>query len=272
MTTVATGGFSTRDASIGAFTAGGADLVALVFMVLAGLPFMLYVRAAQGRPDFLLLDSQARTFLLVALVAATVLTIYLVISDPHASGGLPAWRLAAVNAVSVLTGTGYASADFHAWGGGAAAIFFVLMFIGGCAGSTTCSVKIFRYQIAASAMNAYIAQYARPHAVKPVRYRNQVVPDETVRSVLGFFFLFFATFAVSASLLSFIGLDTVTAVSGAATTLANVGPGLGPLIGPAGSFQPLPDAAKWVMTANMLIGRLEIMVMLVMLAPGFWRR
>lgn len=272
MTTVATGGFSTRDASMGAFTAGGADLVALVFMVLAGLPFMLYVRAAQGRPDLLLLDSQARTFLLVALVAATVLTIYLVTSDPHASGGLPAWRLAAVNAVSVLTGTGYASTDFHAWGGGAAAIFFVLMFIGGCAGSTTCSVKIFRYQIAASAMNAYIAQYARPHAVKPVRYRNQVVPDETVRSVLGFFFLFFATFAVSASLLSFLGLDTVTAVSGAATTLANVGPGLGPVIGPAGSFQPLPDAAKWVMTANMLIGRLEIMVMLVMLAPGFWRR
>jgi trk system potassium uptake protein TrkH len=272
MTTVATGGFSTRDASLGAFTAGGADLVALVFMVLAGLPFMLYVRAAQGRPALLLLDSQARTFLLVALVAATVLTIYLVTSDPHASGGLPAWRLAAVNAVSVLTGTGYASTDFNVWGGGAAAIFFVLMFIGGCAGSTTCSVKIFRYQIAASAMNAYIAQYARPHAVKPVRYRNQVVPDETVRSVLGFFFLFFATFAVSASLLSFIGLDTVTAVSGAATTLANVGPGLGPVIGPAGSFQPLPDAAKWVMTANMLIGRLEIMVMLVMLAPGFWRR
>ncbi|MGX6648432.1 TrkH family potassium uptake protein [Maricaulaceae bacterium MS644] len=272
MTTVATGGFSTRDASLGAFTAGGADLVALVFMVLAGLPFMLYVRAAQGRPDLLLLDSQARTFLLVALAAATLLTLYLVTSDPHAAGGLPAWRLAAVNAVSVLTGTGYASTDFYAWGGGAAAIFFVLMFIGGCAGSTTCSVKIFRYQIAASAMKAYIAQYARPHAVKPVRYRNQVVPDETVRSVLGFFFLFFATFAVSASLLSFLGLDTVTAVSGAATTLANVGPGLGPVIGPAGTFQPLPEAAKWVMTANMLIGRLEIMVMLVMLAPGFWRR
>lgn len=272
MTTVATGGFSTRDASLGAFTAGGADLVALVFMVLAGLPFMLYVRAAQGRPDLLLLDSQARTFLLVALVAVLVLTAYLMSRDPAEAGGLPAWRLAAVNAVSVLTGTGYASSDFYAWGGGAAAIFFVLMFIGGCAGSTTCSVKIFRYQIAASAMNAYIAQYARPHAVQPVRYRGQIVPDETVRSVLGFFFLFFATFMISASLLSFLGLDTVTAVSGAATTLANVGPGLGPVIGPAGTFQPLPAPAKWVMTATMLIGRLEIMVMLVLVTPGFWRR
>ncbi|MEQ8404020.1 MAG: TrkH family potassium uptake protein [Oceanicaulis sp.] len=272
MTTVATGGFSTRDASMGAFTAGRADLVALVFMVLAGLPFMLYVRAAQGRPDLLFTDTQARTFLMVAFVAAAALTLYLLTTETASASGLPAWRAAAVNAVSILTGTGYASTDFYAWGGGAAAIFFILMFIGGCAGSTTCSIKIFRYQIAASAMKAYIAQYARPHAVKPVRYRSQVVPDETVRSVLGFFFIFFSTFAVSATLLSFLGLDTVTAVSGAATTLANVGPGLGPIIGPSGTFQPLGDAAKWVMTANMLIGRLEIMVMLVMLAPGFWRR
>jgi trk system potassium uptake protein TrkH len=106
----------------------------------------------------------------------------------------------------------------------------------------------------------------------PIRYRGKIVPDETTRSVLGFFFLFFATFAVSASLLSLLGLDTVTALSGAATTLANVGPGLGEMIGPAGNFQGLPDAAKWVMTATMLIGRLELMVVFVMLAPGFWQR
>jgi len=272
MTTVATGGFSTHDGSIGHFASGGADLVALIFMVLAGLPFILYVRAVGGRPDVLLTDPQARVFLTVAFVAAALLTLWLAGHPPPSDLDLPSWRLAAVNAVSVLTGTGYASADYGLWGGAAAAIFFVLMFVGGCAGSTTCSVKIFRYQIAASAMNAYIAQYARPHAVKPIRYRGQVVPDDTVRSVLGFFFLFFATFAVSAALLALLGLDTVTAVSGAATTLANVGPGLGEIIGPTGTFQDLPDAAKWVMTATMLIGRLEIMVVLVMLAPGFWRR
>lgn len=272
MTTVATGGFSTDDRSIGAFAEGGADLVALVFMVLAGLPFILFVRAVGGRPDLLLTDPQARMFLIVAFTAATALTLWLAGNPPPPDQTLGAWRLAAVNAVSILTGTGYASADYGLWGGAAAAIFFLLMFIGGCAGSTTCSVKIFRYQIAASAMNAYIAQYARPHAVKPIRYRGQTVPDDTVRSVLGFFFLFFSTFAVSAALLALIGLDTVTAVSGAATTLANVGPGLGEIIGPAGTFQDLPDPAKWVMTATMLIGRLEIMVVLVMLAPGFWRR
>lgn len=272
MTTVATGGFSTHDLSIGAFAEGGADLVALVFMILAALPFLLYVRAAGGRPDLLVTDPQSRAFLAVAFIAFAALTTWLLVNGPETGSDLPAWRLAAVNSVSVLTGTGYASADFWLWGGGAAAIFFVLMFIGGCAGSTTCSVKIFRYQIAASAMNAYIAQYARPHAVKPIRYRGKLVPDDTVRSVLGFFFLFFGTFAVSASLLAIIGLDTVTAVSGAATTLANVGPGLGDIIGPAGTFKELPDPAKWIMTANMLIGRLEIMTVLVMLAPGFWRR
>ena len=272
MTTVATGGFSTHDDSIGHFASGGADIVALVFMVLAALPFLLYVRALGGRPVLLISDPQSRAFLVVCLVAIGLLMSWLLIAQPETGSDLPAWRLAAVNAVSILTGTGYASNDYWAWGGGAAAIFFVLMFIGGCAGSTTCSVKIFRYQIAASAMNAYIAQYSSPHAVKPIRYRGKVVPDETVRSVLGFFFVFFGTFAVSASLLAMIGLDTVTALSGAATTLANVGPGLGPEIGPASTFQGLPESAKWVMTANMLIGRLEVMTVLVMLAPGFWRR
>jgi trk system potassium uptake protein TrkH len=272
MTTVATGGFSTQDRSIGYFADGGADLVALVFMVLAALPFILYVRAVRGRPDILLTDPQARVFLIVAFLAVLALTAWLAGNPPPADQTLPAWRLAAVNAISIITGTGYASVDFGLWGGAAVAIFFVLMFIGGCAGSTTCSVKIFRYQIAASAIKAYVMQYARPHAVVPIRYRGKIVPDETTRSVLGFFFLFFATFAVSASLLSLLGLDTVTALSGAATTLANVGPGLGEMIGPAGNFQGLPDAAKWVMTATMLIGRLELMVVFVMLAPGFWQR
>lgn len=272
MTTVATGGFSTHDGSIGAFKEGGADLVALVFMTLAALPFILFMWAMQGRPDYLIRDPQARGFMSVVLVACLALTVWLWLHPTADTNDLPAWRAAAVNGVSVLTGTGYASSDFYAWGSGAAAIFFMLMFVGGCAGSTTCSVKIFRYQIAASALYAYIAQYARRHSVKPIRYRNRIVPDATVRSVLGFFFVFFASFAVSAALLGLLGLDTTTAVSGAATTLANVGPGLGDIIGPAGSFQPLPDPAKWVMTANMLIGRLEVMVMLVMLTPGFWRR
>ncbi|MCC5996853.1 MAG: TrkH family potassium uptake protein [Oceanicaulis sp.] len=273
MTTIATGGFSTRDESLSAFSRTNADLVAAVFMVLAGLPFVLYVRAAQGRPDLLLTDPQARAFLLVIAVFAALLTLIISLSPQLTGDGAPpAWRLALVNVISILTGTGYASADFWAWGGASAAIFFMVMFIGGCAGSTTCSVKIFRYQIAASALVSYIRRLTRPNAVAPVRYRGAALAPETVRSVFVFIFLFFATFAVSAVLLSFTGLDTVTAVSGAATTIANVGPGLGEIIGPGGTFAPLPDTAKWIMTVTMLIGRLEVLVVLVMLTPGFWRR
>ncbi|KAA5804588.1 TrkH family potassium uptake protein [Alkalicaulis satelles] len=273
MTTIATGGFSTRDASLSAFAGTNADLVAALFMVLAGLPFVLYVRAAQGRPDLLLTDVQARGFLMVIAAFAALLTLIITLSPEIAhDSAKPAWRLALVNVISILTGTGYASADFWAWGGASAAVFFMLMFIGGCAGSTTCSVKIFRYQIAFSALTSYIRRMTRPNMVAPVRYRGTVLPPETVRSVFVFIFLFFATFAVSAVLLSFTGLDTVTAISGAATTIANVGPGLGDIIGPAGNFAPLPDAAKWIMTVTMLIGRLEVLVVLVMLTPGFWRR
>ncbi|MEO1040092.1 MAG: TrkH family potassium uptake protein [Pseudomonadota bacterium] len=275
MTTIATGGFSTHDGSIGAFSEGGADLVALVFMVLAGLPFLLYLRAAQGRPDILFADPQVRAFLMTAFLAAAALTVWLVIHEPHMIEGagetIPAWRLAAVNAVSILTGTGYASADYGLWGGGAVALFFMLMFIGGCAGSTTCSVKIFRYQIAGAAFRAYVARASRPHAVRPVRYRGKALSDAAVRSVIIFFFVFFAVFAASACALALIGLDPITAVSGAATTLANVGPGLGPQIGPSGTFGDLPETAKWVMIGNMLIGRLEILTVLALLTPTFWR-
>lgn len=270
MTTVATGGFSTHDGSIGAFSAGGADLVALVFMLLAGLPFLLYVRALQGHPLELFNDPQVRGFAIAVVSACAVLTLWLHLHPP-AELELSAWRAASVNAVSILTGTGYASANYGVWGGGAAAVFFFLMFVGGCAGSTTCSVKIFRYQIALSALIAFVKQYARPHAVHPVRYRGKALNDATLRSVTGFIFLFFLSFAVSAALLSAIGLDPVTAVSGAATTLANVGPGLGPIIGPSGTFQSLPDEAKWVMIATMLVGRLEIFTLLVVLTPTFWR-
>jgi len=270
MTTIATGGFSTHDDSIGAFAAGGADIVAMVFMALAGLPFLLYVRALQGHPGDLLTDPQVRGFAIAVVSACAALTLWLHL-NPVESLELPAWRAASVNAVSILTGTGYASADYAVWGGGAAAVFFFLMFVGGCAGSTTCSVKIFRYQIALSALLAFMKQYARPHAVHVVRYRGQALNDATLRSVTGFIFMFFLCFAVSAAALSAIGLDTVTAVSGAATTLANVGPGLGSTIGPASTFQSLPDAAKWVMIATMLVGRLEIFTLLVVLTPTFWR-
>ncbi|MEE2565869.1 TrkH family potassium uptake protein [Hyphobacterium marinum] len=269
MTTVATGGYSTRDASLGAFLNEGADLVALVFMLLSALPFVLYLLAARGKPGPLFADPQVRGFFALVIAAVAILTIVLMVTGVH--GPEAAWRFAAFNAVSIITGTGYASTDFAVWGPATQAAFFVLMFAGGCAGSTTCSIKIFRYQIALLAIRRYILTLVHPHAIAPMNYGGKAVPDATVYSVLGFLFAFIAVFIISAAILGAMGLDTVTALSGAAATLGNVGPGLGHIIGPAGTFAPLPDAAKWVMTANMLIGRLEVLTVLVFLTPRFWR-
>lgn len=269
MTTIATGGYSTSDQSLGAFMGQGADLVAIVFMLLAGLPFGMLLLAARGKPQALWKDAQVRGFAFVILAACGVLTIILALTGVH--GEEPAWRMATFNAVSIITGTGYATTDYGAWGPAAEAAFFTFMFIGGCAGSTTCSVKIFRYQIAASALVRYMGNLLRPNAIIPLRYNGRRVPDSALHSVLGFFFVFFAVFAISAVLLQAIGLDQTTALSGAATSLANVGPGLGSIIGPSGTFAPLPDTAKWVLTANMFVGRLEVLTVLVLLTPRFWR-
>jgi len=269
MTTLATGGFSTSDASMGGFMDNGADLVGIAFMLAGALPFGIYLLAVRGslRPAFS--DPQMRGFLLVIALLITTVTMYLWISSTYY--GAQAMRLSAFNVVSIVTGTGYATADYNAWGPFAVAAFFAFMFIGGCAGSTACSIKIFRYQVAFEALRAYIFKMPRPNAVAPMRYGGKPLPDSVVYSVMGFFFLFFTCFAVGAILLSMIGLDPITAWSGAASALANVGPGLGEIIGPAGTYQDLPGSAKWILMSGMIIGRLEIVTALVLLTPSFWR-
>ena len=145
------------------------------------------------------------------------------------------------------------------------------MFIGGCAGSTACSIKIFRYQVAFEAMRNYLLRMPRQHAVVPMRYGGKPLPPSVVYSVMSYFFVFFLTMVVAAALLSLIGLDPITAWSGAGSAIANVGPGLGDIIGPAGTYQDLPGSAKWVLLITMIIGRLEIVTALVLLTPAFWR-
>jgi trk system potassium uptake protein len=269
MSTLSTGGFSASDNSMGNYVHLGADMITTVFMILASLPFALFVLAGRGKPGPLFKDAQVRGFLLVVLVCTSIIALVIWSVGAHEEGG--AIRQASFNVVSIITGTGFATADYGAWGPVSEAAFFIFMFIGGCAGSTTCSVKIFRYQIAGTAMRRYLAKLMRPNAVIPMRYNGRIVAESALHSVLGFFFVFFAVYAISAALLSALGLDTITALSGAATTLANVGPGLGPVIGPTGTFEPLSDPAKWVMTFNMFIGRLEVLAVLVFLSPRFWR-
>ena len=269
MTTVATGGYSTSDASMGGFMDNGADLVAIAFMMAGGMPFGMYLLMMQGNLKAPFADPQVRTFVLVVTLMISLITLALWTSSEIA--GLRALRLSAFNVVSIITGTGYATADYNAWGSFAVAGFFLFMFIGGCAGSTACSVKIFRYQVAFEALRAYLLRMPRQNMVVPLRYGDKPLPEGVVYSVMSYFFLFFTTFAVVAISLSVLGLDTMTAWSGAGSAVANVGPGLGDIIGPTGTYQSLSNPAKWVLMTGMIVGRLEIVTVLVILTPAFWR-
>ncbi|MEM7490657.1 MAG: TrkH family potassium uptake protein, partial [Pseudomonadota bacterium] len=267
MTTVSTGGFANYDASFGAFR-GVTEYIAAIFMLAAALPFVLYIQLLNGHGTPLLRDSQVRAFL-----ATTVVIVLVVAGSLYLARGMPAeesLRSALFNIASILTGTGYASADYMTWGSFAVAVFFFVGLIGGCAGSTSCSVKIFRYQILFAVVKTHIRGIHSPNGIFRPRYAGRTVGQDVLSSVMAFFMLFVLTLGVFSAALALTGLDLVTSVSGAATAIANVGPGLGPIIGPSGNFAALNDAAKWLLSAAMLIGRLELVVVLVLFTRRFW--
>ena len=269
MTTLATGGLANYDNSFAHFDKA-AHYVGAIFMLAAGIPFMRYIQLTRGRARPLLTDPQVRAYLGIAFTAATALIIWLMLKDERPFD--EAFISALFNVASVMTGTGYSGEDYGAWGGFAVAIFFMLGLIGGCTGSTACSAKVFRYQVLYAALVIQIKRIHSPHAVNPLRYANRPVEPEVVSSIIGYFFAFVGALVIFPVLLSLMGLDTLTAISGAAATLTNVGPGLGPVVGPAGSYQSLPDAAKWLLSLAMLLGRLEFLSVLVLLTPTFWAR
>jgi trk system potassium uptake protein TrkH len=268
LTSVSTGGFSTGDASFGDHQ-GAPEYVAAVFMVLASLPFVRYVQLLAGSSRPILSDSQVRTFLVIIGILVIVITLYrLIVNGDIFSHSL---REAVFNITSIITGTGFASVDYQLWGAFAVALFFFIGMIGGCAGSTCCSVKVFRYQLLFGAVVNQIRRIHSPHGVFQLKYEGRTVTEDVISSVMAFLSLFIVTLGVVAVLLSATGLDFVTSVSGAATAIANVGPGLGPIIGPSGNFAELNDAAKWILAFAMLAGRLELMVVFVLFTTRFWR-
>lgn len=267
MTTLSTGGFANYDASFGAFK-GMSEYIATFFMLAAAAPFVLYVQLLRGKGMPLLRDSQLRAFLGTAAVLMAVTATTLILVDDFAPE--EALRESMFNIASIMTGTGFASADYMQWGGFLVTLFFFCGLIGGCAGSTSCSVKIFRYQLLFAAAKAQLRQIRSPHGVFHPRYAGRKVSADVLSSVMAFFVLFFVTLGIFAVLLGLTGLDMVTSVSGAATAIANIGPGLGPIIGPAGNFAPLGDTAKWILAIAMLIGRLELVVVYVLFTRQFW--
>jgi len=185
---------------------------------------------------------------------------------------MSALRYTVFNVTSLMTGTGYATTDYTLWGGFVVGMLFFVMCIGGCAGSTSCGIKIFRFQVLYAVTRAQALKMLNPHGVFPAYYNSKQIPRDIPIAVMSFFFMFAVTFSVLALALQLTGLDFLTAMSAAASAIANVGPGMGHIIGPAGTFAPFPDSAKWVMCVGMLMGRLELFTFLVMLSPRFWRR
>ncbi|RDD61739.1 TrkH family potassium uptake protein [Ferruginivarius sediminum] len=270
MTSIATGGYSTHDASFGFWHETPAiHWATSVVMVAGSVPFVLYLRAVRGDILSLLRDSQVQWMLSILAGATLIVAAYLVAREvltPEA-----ALRHGTFNVISVMTGTGYASTDFGAWGGFAVVLMLILMFIGGCAGSTTCGIKIFRFQIVYAEARVQLRRLMQPNGVFIPYYNHRPIPDKVAQAVMGFFFVYTLSWAVLALGLGLMGLDFITAISGAATAISNVGPGLGPVIGPSGTFTSLPAEAKWLLSFGMLLGRLELFTVLVMFSPAFWR-
>jgi trk system potassium uptake protein TrkH len=267
LTTVSTAGFSTSDSSMGNFSPA-AQWIATVFMVAGGVPFVIYLKMTRGERDSLR-DRQVHTYLGLLLVATVAVAAWLIASGQYDFE--PALRLAAFNVVAVVTTTGYATADYNTWGNAAVGVFFALMFVGGCTGSTSGGIKIFRFEVMWIVLRGHLRHLIYPRGVFQRVYAGRLLPEDVVSSVVAFFAFFFLCFTALSLVLMALNLDFLTSLSGALSAVANVGPGLGPIIGPAGNFSTLPDVAKWVLAFGMLLGRLELFTVLVLFHPQFWR-
>ncbi|GGB59422.1 Trk system potassium uptake protein [Roseibium aquae] len=270
LTTIATGGYSTKDLSFSYFTNPASGWVAVVFMIIGALPFVMIIQALRGQPLLLWRDPQVRALLGFLALVSLSLTVYLGVKM-----GFPfdeALLKATFNVVSIVTGTGYALGDFTEWGPPVIGIGLLLMFVGGCTGSTTGGIKMFRFLVFFGTVRAHLRRMVRPNRVMSEEYGGTRLTPELSFSVLAFLVVYMGTVGVITVALSFFDLDLVTALSAAATAVGNVGPGLGPIIGPSGNFAPLPDGAKWLLSFAMLIGRLELFTVLVLMDPDFWSK
>ena len=268
MTTVSTGGMANQDASFAIYGAA-THYTAIVFMILAALPFVRYVQLLAGTAQPLYKDVQIHAFLLTILVCVLLVASW----TAGREGGLSEanFRDALFNIVSIMSGTGYSSADYMTWGTFPVALFFFIGLIGGCAGSTSCSVKIFRYQLLFASVKSQIRMIHSPSGIFTPRYEGRPVSNDVLNSVMAFFVAFLLSLGGFAVLLGLTGLDFITSVSGAAAALANIGPGLGPDIGPAGNYAGVNDTAKWILSIAMFVGRLEILLVLTLFTRRFWQ-
>ena len=270
MTTISTGGFSNKSLSFGYFDSQTLESISILFMILGSLPFVIFIKFIHGQKNSLFKDDQIRLFifLLVSIVLISCFWVKHYLNIEWSS----ALRLTTFNITSILTGTGYTSTNYNNWGGFGLIIILMIMFIGGCAGSTTGGVKIFRFQILFRGVRLQIKKLTQPHAVFLMKFNKKTVTENTYTSIISFFFIYILLFILSSVILSFLGLDFLTALSASASAISNVGPGLGEIIGPNGNYSGINEIGKWVLAFTMLIGRLEIFTILVLFSKNFWKK
>ena len=270
MTTIATGGFSTYSDSIGHFQNPKIEIVSIIFIILGSIPFIAYLKFIKGDKKIFFKDVQIKGLIYILIISVLLMFLYLIVYNKEYSL-LENLRISAFNVVSILSGTGYVTTDFSLWGKFPLIFFLFLMFVGGCAGSTTCGIKIFRFQILGHFILNQIKKLVYPHGVFSIEYNNEKIGNTFIYSIISFIFLYFFIFFILAALLSLNGLDFVTAISGSASAISNVGPGLGYVIGPNGNFSDLPNLSKLGLSLGMLLGRLELFAVLVLFFPSFWK-
>jgi trk system potassium uptake protein TrkH len=269
MTTIATGGFSNYNESIGYFNSPTIEITSIIFIILGSIPFIAYIKFLSGDKKIFISDSQIKSFAKIIIISILILFFYLVLQNKNFEE--ISLRAISFNVVSILTGTGYVTKEFDNWGSFPLIFFLILMFIGGCAGSTTCGIKIFRVQILYLFLINQLKKIIYPRGIFIIKYDNNSVDEKFMASIISFIYLYIIIFFIITALLSLSGLDFITSISGAATSISNVGPGLGTTIGPNGSFSLLPDFSKWVLSIGMILGRLELFAILVLFLPSFWR-
>jgi len=270
MTTIATGGFSTYSDSIGYFKNPKIEIISIIFIVLGSMPFIAYLKFVKGDKKVFLKDTQIKGLVYILIISVLLMFFYLMLSNKDYSFA-ENLRISTFNVVSILSGTGYVTTDFSLWGKFPLVFFLFLMFVGGCAGSTTCGIKIFRFQILGHFIINQIKKLVYPHGVFSTKYNNEKISNTFIYSIMTFVFLYFFIFFILAALLSINGLDFITAISGSASAISNVGPGLGDVIGPNGNFSDLPNFSKLSLSLGMLLGRLELFAVLVLFFPSFWK-
>ncbi len=270
MTTIATGGFSNYNESIGYFNNIKIEIISMVFIILGSIPFISYIKFLSGKKNIFYTDTQIKSFIKIIFYSILILFIYLTIFNKSFSD--VSLRSISFNVISILTGTGYVTQNFDNWGSFPLIYFLILMFIGGCAGSTACGIKIFRVQILYLFLKNQLKKIIYPRGIFIIKYDNNNVNEKFMASIIAFIYLYIIIFFIITAMLSLSGLDFTTSISGAATSISNVGPGLGELIGPNGNFSQLPDFSKWILSFGMILGRLELFAILVLFLPSFWQK